>query len=232
MKSIPFFYADLIARMFPGGVFLALSLISTLEIPSSWSDFCNAGKMAGSVVMCPLIFAGLAYIVGTLLEVLLSSRLEKKYIKAFKKTLKTHAWITESAKRIVEPRPTKNLSRATFGLLIVPGTDKEREAASHLIRFHSEAKMTYSLTWIFGIFIPIILLDTCFNFNIIYEQFYWILIFIILIPLLLKVTKHRLESRARFVLRTIELLEQEKEEENISKLLDELKCKAKRIKSS
>lgn len=213
MKSIPFFYADLIARMFPGGVFLALLQMNVFEWPDSWSNFCK--NTDGSVVMCPLIFAGLAYMIGTLFEVLLNPKLEDQFTKAFETALKSHLLVTDDKEDLTDTKSykdIKDLSRATFGLLIVTTNENEREAVSHLIRFHSEAKMTFSIAWIFGIWITIIMLDECLKWQFISiggNLYCWVLGSASLIYFLYKVTMNRLESRARFMFRTIERFKNE-----------------------
>jgi hypothetical protein len=111
--------------------------------------------------MCPLIFAGLAYMIGTIFEVLLNPILETLFAGAFSKALKTHSWGSddeETQQDEADYKDIKDLSRAAFGLLIVTTNDSEREAVSHLIRFHSEAKMTFTVAWIFGIWTVLVLL--------------------------------------------------------------------------
>ena len=85
-NTIPYFYADLIARMVPGSVLISLIGITTLPMPKPWVDFIsNLGS--AQAVLIPILLAGLAYVLGTVLEALLNPILEKIYIFAFNRVL-------------------------------------------------------------------------------------------------------------------------------------------------
>lgn len=67
MNTIPFFYYDVLARMIPGGLLLALLRVAGLRTPA-----CLAGVVTGQepwkAVIMPLIVAAMAYLLGALLD--------------------------------------------------------------------------------------------------------------------------------------------------------------------
>jgi len=223
--SIPFFYADLIARMIPGAVFLALIRLTALETPEPWAESIGPGD----TVLVPLIYAGLAYLIGTALEVLLSRPLERIYIRAFKAASRTYAWTYDVPKNqaTIPVRTAEQLSRASFGPLIVGASEKESQTISHVVRFHSEAKMCFGISVVFLTVLLVQALDDWLGVQLMrtFEQDdIWRSILVMGFPLLLYCTYQRLESRARFILRAVERLGGEWESTALLSLRDELRA--------
>jgi hypothetical protein len=67
MNTIPFFYYDLLARMIPGGLLLALLRVAKLRAPCPWPVLLS-GQESWKAVVVPLIFAAGAYMAGALLD--------------------------------------------------------------------------------------------------------------------------------------------------------------------
>jgi len=208
-KTIPYFYADLIARIVPGTVLIALVSITTLPIPKPWVDFVNS-SVSGKAVIVPILFAGLAYVFGTILEALLSSALEWFYCFTFDRALRekyTPLYPENNDTEQKDIRPAKDLSRASYGHLICASTDNEKLAIPHIVRFHSEAKMCFSSATILFIFILLALAHKCSCLHLIKHidnALIWLFIIVFTVPVLLLTTYQRLQSRAWFITRTIE----------------------------
>lgn len=225
IDAIPFFYADLIARMIPGAISLALLRLIALKPPQPWADFSTG---SGNAVLLPLLYAGMAYVIGTVLEVLLSRPLESIYVCAFTSAAKTHAWTYElpQGKTTSDTRTAEFLSRASFGQLIVATADKESQVVAHLVRFHSEAKMCFTVSWLFVGFLALTFIQKCVDAAIIKpldHNIVWLFILLLSIPVLVYVTYERLKSRARFILRAIERLAGENRSGALVTLRDQLR---------
>jgi len=239
-NTIPYFYADLIAIMVPGTVLIAFIRITTLPMPEPWTDLISSMGSAQTVII-PILFAGLAYVFGTLLEALLSSFLEKIYVLAFDRALsKKYSRLYKEPKdiKIENIRPPEDLSRASFGHLISSPSDREKQAIPHIVRFHSEAKMCFSSVIIFCAFILLAVADKYTTYHLIRyieNASLWLFLMVFIILVLLATAYQRLQSRAWYVMRTIERSAAEKEAPDATKALrDELIafCNSKKIKDT
>jgi hypothetical protein len=67
MNTIPFFYYDVLARMIPGGLLLALLRAVGLRAPAPWPDLLT-GQEAWKAVLVPLVLAAMAYLLGALMD--------------------------------------------------------------------------------------------------------------------------------------------------------------------
>ncbi|MCX5889442.1 MAG: hypothetical protein NTY36_08315 [Deltaproteobacteria bacterium] len=212
INAIPFFYADLIARMIPGAISLALLGLTTFEPLHPWAEF---NMMSGMAIILPVFYAGQAYVIGTILEVLLSRPLEILYICAFNNASKTYSWTYEGPQNMQKVKKSaKELSRASFGYLIAAISKKESEIISHIVRFHSEAKMCFSVLCLFLVFLLAIIVQKSSDVSIIRpisNNIAWLFILILAIFALFYGTLQRLASRSRFILRGIERLADEEE---------------------
>jgi len=240
-KTIPYFYADLIARMVSGAVLISLIGITALHMPKPWVDFiCNLDS-AAQAVMIPILFAGLAYVLGTVLEALLNSILDKIYIHAFGSASKKYSPLYQKPNdvQMENIRSAKDLSRASFGHLIVSPSDHEKQAIPHIVRFHSEAKMGFSSAIILCAFLVLTIADKYTTYQLIRRDIenasLWLFIIGFTILALVATTYQRLQSRAWFVIRTIE---RSAAEENSSKASKELRnellvfCHSKKTKGT
>lgn len=160
---IPYFYVDLIARMVPGAVMLLLLKFSPLVPSNIWPTEISGSEHA-DVVIIPILFACLSYVIGTVFETLLAPRLENKQICEFEKAARDYAWTYampregESEKQIKNIfEKSEHLSRASFNYLAVYKSEAERAVMSHIMRTHAEAKMCYSLSLILAFFSIVIL---------------------------------------------------------------------------
>lgn len=240
-NTIPYFYADLIARMVPGAVLISLIGITTLPTPKPWLDFIsNLGS--AQVVIIPIVLAGLAYILGTLLEALMSSIIENIYILAFGRALsKKYSRLYQEPNNveIKNIRSAKDLSRASFGHLISSPSDREKQAIPHIVRFHSEAKMGFSCIIILCAFLALAIADKHTTSHLINNDIenasLWLFIIVFTIVVFLVTTYQRLQARALFVMRTIERSAAEKDSSEATKALrDELLafCDSKKMKGT
>ena len=239
-NTIPYFYADLIARVVPGSVLISLIGITTLPMPKPWVDFIsNLGS--AQAVLIPILLAGLAYVLGTVLEALLNPILEKIYIFAFNRALSrkiySRLYQMPNNVEIKEIRSAKELSRASFGHLISSPSDREKQSIPHIVRFHSEAKMCFSTVIILCAFLVLAVANkytTCqLISNEIVSASVWLLIIVFIIVALVATTYQRLRTRALFVMRTIERSAAEEDSSMATKLLrDELLafCDSKKIR--
>lgn len=239
-KTIPFFYADLIARMIPGAVFLALLQLTTLKPPSGWVEL---RKIEGAAVFIPLLYLGLTYLLGTILEAGLSHFLERFYIWEFTRACRNHAWLqcvtrdqTQGATKDETQCDLAYLSRATFGYFIVASEESENQVVSHLVRFHSEAKMCFSILFLLFAFLLlniICMFFDCVILRAIDEKEVWFGFQLLGIIILLYTTHQRLSGRARFILRAVDRFSSEKRSLVITRLHDQLQsCGATQAKSS
>ena len=196
--------------MIPGAVSLALLRLTTLKLPQPWAEFSTG---SGDAVLLPLLYAGLAYMIGTVLEVLLNPPLERIYVRAFASASKTHAWIHDASQHANrEVKSAEYLSRASFGQLIVATSEKENQIISHIVRFHSEAKMCFAVSALLSGFLALVAIQTGSCIAVIKpveHNIVWCFILVLVIPALVYATYNRLESRARFMLRAIERLADE-----------------------
>ena len=239
-NTIPYFYADLTARMVPGAVLISLIRITTLPIPKPWIDFiCSLGS--AQAVIIPILFAGLAYVLGTVLEALLNSILEKMYILAFGCALRnkySRLYQEPNEVKIENIRSAKDFSRASFGHLISSPSDHEKQAIPHIVRFHSEAKMCFSSVIVLCAFLVLAIVDKYTNHQLIRDienAPLWLFIIVLTVLVLVFTTYQRLQSRALFVTRTIERSAAEKDSSEATKALrDELLafCNSKKMKGT
>lgn len=230
-NTMPYFYADLIARMVPGTVLIALIRITTLPMPEPWIVFFSSLGSAQAVVV-PILFAGLAYVLGTVLEALLSSFHEQVYILAFYCALRNkysclYQESNEDEKKNINIRSAKDLSRASFGHLISAPSDNEKQAIPHIVRFHSEAKMCFSSVIVLFSFLVLAIANKCTNHQLISRDIenasLWLVIIILTIVVLVITNYQRLRSRALFITRTIERsAAEEGSSDATKKLRDEL----------
>lgn len=228
-NAIPYFYADLIARMVPGAVLISLMRLTTLPIPKPWVDFISNLGSAQAVII-PILLAGLAYTLGTVLEALLNAILEKIYIRAFDSALSkkySRLYRDPNSIQTKNPRSPKDLSRASFGYLISSPSDREKQSIPHIIRFHSEAKMGFSTVIILSTFLVLAAADKCTTYQLINKEIemgsVWLVIIFIIIIALVVTTYQRLQTRALFIMRTIERSAGENDASDaIKKLRDEL----------
>jgi hypothetical protein len=212
--------------MVPGTVLIALIRITTFPMPKPWTDFISSLGSAQAVIV-PILFAGLVYVLGTVLEALLSSILEHFYILAFGRAPKKYSPLYSISNDVKKDniRSAKDLSRSSFGHLITSPSDYEKQAIPHIVRFHSEAKMCFSTVMVLFAFLALTIADKYTNHQLIINienASLWLLIMILTIPALIHTTYQRLQSRAWFILRTIERSVAEKDSEATKKLRDEL----------
>lgn len=207
-KIIPYFYTDLIARMVPGTVLIALVSITTLPVPKQWvAIFERLGSAQG--VMVPILFAGLAYVSGTVLASLLSYLLEWCHIVPFKCALKKHTtrYKRTSGDSEKPRREAKELLREAFGYLITSDLDDEKQAIPHLLRYHSEGKMCFSSMIILSAFLVLAIVDNS-SYQLIRDvgiDYTWLLTILFLTILsLLYTTYEKLRDRVTFMVKTIE----------------------------
>ena len=179
---------------------------------------------------------------GTVLEALLNSILEKIYIFAFSRALSNNysRLYQEPNELKVENniRSPKDLSRASFGHLISSPSDHGKQAIPHLVRYHSEAKMCFSSVIILCAFLVFAIADKFTTYQLIRDiENAWLWLFVILftILVLLGTTHQKLKTRAWFVMRTIERSAAENDSSEANKALrDELLafCNSKKMKGT
>lgn len=72
-KLIPFFRYDILARIVPGALTLAVLAFAGVELPPVWADLfrgnTSGSPIPGSAVLVPLVCAGVCYVIGVLYEV-------------------------------------------------------------------------------------------------------------------------------------------------------------------
>ena len=135
-------------------------------------------------------------------------------------------------------RSVKDLSRASFGHLISSPSDHEKQAIPHIVRFHSEAKMCFSSVVILCAFLVLAIADKYTTYQLIRDienASLWLFIIVFTILVLVGTTYQRLQSRALFVMRTIERSAAEKDSSEATKALrDELLafCNSKKMKGT
>ena len=139
MSGIPFFYYDIVARIFPGGITLAILAFTVDDIRRLLS-----GPESWKAALVPLALTGASYMIGVLFEVLFPDWLVWTWVsdRAFKAVAEEYPW-SEKMKR---PDPnSRSKSRAfrdqAWFDLILAGKKDEAQAFAHALRFWAEAKM-------------------------------------------------------------------------------------------
>src|SRR5258708_1818174 len=89
VKDIPFFYYDIVARIFPGAVVIVLVTFTVPEIERFVS-----GSESWKTATVPLAFIGLSYMIGVLFEVLFTDWLVWQWVgdRTFGAAASKHAW--------------------------------------------------------------------------------------------------------------------------------------------
>jgi hypothetical protein len=216
-NAIPFFYTDLIARMIPGAFFLALVSLMPLELPGRWSTFMAQNSTAHAVVI-PLVYAAIIYAIGTVIETALGPFLERIYICAFRSASMEYSWTSLNGND--RPcRPAKDLSRATIGNITI-FSENEKNAVAQIFRFHSEAKMCWSISLILFAFAVFVSLP--YNLFECKPSFIYKSLIIFSAISLVWITWERLKSRARMVFRMTDRLGEKQESDSYIKLRYEL----------
>ncbi|HEX9365017.1 MAG TPA: hypothetical protein VF921_00235 [Vicinamibacterales bacterium] len=83
MNSIPFFYYDLTARIAPGMLAIALLRLTTFGFPPPWRAWPALHYALGQPVLLPLIYGGVAYLIGMVLDVMLGQMLRQHVLRAW-----------------------------------------------------------------------------------------------------------------------------------------------------
>ena len=101
--------------MVPGGFLLALLRVFPFPLPDGWVDIAD---VPANPVAVPALLLGVAYVLGTVLEIITSRRLEAIFIAAFGSAATTYPWRPGTPKVDAARISAKDLSRASFGYLI------------------------------------------------------------------------------------------------------------------
>src|SRR5690349_1222824 len=138
MESIPFFYYDIVARIIPGGILLAIVLLRQPELRTFFS-----GEESWKTAAVPLAMAGASYMIGVLFEVFFSDWLFWRRVSdvSFRKAVASHNW----SSRMRKPKPkvkeaARRYRREAWSYLVLAGKRDDAQAFAHAHRFWAEAK--------------------------------------------------------------------------------------------
>jgi hypothetical protein len=140
---IPFFYYDILARIIPGVMVLAVLRCGGLRMPEVWGSLLT---VRWGTVMAPLAIAGAAYVIGVLLEAIWyipGFRQLDEWVsnQAFDDAFREYKWLNPA------PRPDskvgeglKRFPDAAWERLTLEGAEKPLVFA-HAHRFQAEMKL-------------------------------------------------------------------------------------------
>lgn len=140
---IPFFYYDILARIMPGIMVLAVLRYGGLRMPEAWGNLLTGGWGA---VIAPLVVAGAAYVIGVLLEAGwympgFSWVAERMSNRAFQSAYNNYTWLNPSSHPDLKGREgLKPFRHAAWDWLILKGAEKPLIFA-HAHRFQAEMKL-------------------------------------------------------------------------------------------
>lgn len=139
MSGIPFFYYDILARIFPGSITVVVLMLAVDDIQKLL--LCSE---AWKTAVVPLVLLATSYMIGVLFEVVFPDWRFWRWVsdRTFRAAAKEYSWSVKM------PQPDlSNLSesrafreRAWFNLILA-GKKDEARAFAHALRFWAEAKM-------------------------------------------------------------------------------------------
>ncbi len=139
MKDIPFFYYDIVARIFPGGVVISLLVFTIPELHRFIS-----GPEPWKTATIPLAFIGLSYMIGVLFEVLFTDWLVWQWVgdMTFRAAVGEDAWPNNVTSSTMANRADCRALRDKAWFDLVLAGEKDRaQGFPHALRFWAEAKM-------------------------------------------------------------------------------------------
>lgn len=140
---IPFFYHDILARIIPGAMVLAVLRYGGLRIPEAWTRLLTGGW---GTVIAPLVLAGTTYVIGVLFEATsnlpaLARLLERVSNRAFKDAFEGYEWLNPaSCPDLKQGGELKRFRHAAWDWLTLKGEEKPL-AFAHAHRFQAEMKL-------------------------------------------------------------------------------------------
>ncbi len=140
---IPFFYYDILARIIPGVMVLAVLRYGGLRMPEAWGSLFTVGW---GTVIAPLVIAGTAYVIGVLLEVtwyIPGFRCVAELVsnRAFQSAHDNYMWLNPGSRPDSRGgQRLKPFRDAAWDWLILEGTEKPLVFA-HAHRFQAEMKL-------------------------------------------------------------------------------------------
>jgi hypothetical protein len=139
MIGIPFFYYDIIARMLPGGITLAVLALAVPEIRGLVS-----GAEAWKAAVVPIALAAASYMIGVLFEAVYPDWLIWKWVgdMTFKSAAKEYHWQGKTQKPDLDDlKESRTFRDEAWFDLVLAGKRDEAQAFVHALRFWAEAKM-------------------------------------------------------------------------------------------
>jgi hypothetical protein len=140
---IPFFYYDILARIIPGVMVLAVLRYGGLRIPEAWTSLLTGGW---GTVIAPLVLAGAAHAIGVLFEATsnlpgLHGLFERVSNRAFKDAFDAYKWLNPaSCPDFEQGGELKSFRNAAWNWLTLEGAEKPL-AFAHAHRFQAEMKL-------------------------------------------------------------------------------------------
>lgn len=137
MNAIPFFYYDIVARIFPGGITLAVFALARPEILGLAS-----GTEGWKTVVVPITLAAAAYMAGVLFEAITPDGRVWRWIsdKTFESAAEEYSWKGQKPDLQKLEDSRKFREEAWFDLILA-GERDEAQAFAHALRMWAEAKM-------------------------------------------------------------------------------------------
>lgn len=145
MESIPFFYYDIVARIIPGGLVVAILALTQPEV----STFFSGGE-SWKTAAVPLALAGASYMVGVLLEVLFSDWgfWEGVGDESFQLAIGNYSWSSTMPKpKLDDLEQSRRYRNKAWSYLVLAGKEDQAQAFAHAHRFWAEAKMCLHCVW-------------------------------------------------------------------------------------
>ncbi len=142
-KIIPWFYSDLLSRIAPGALSLALLGLAIPTAGKEFSEWLSGTCGSANVVLAPLVYVGIAYVIGLLYETYLNPVTDRTVFRwAFRTALKMVPLKTPCTRSTQDPT-LKDLTHRSVAVFHVVTTERKSAEFDHVTRFHAEGKMFF-----------------------------------------------------------------------------------------
>ena len=139
MNTIPFFYYDIVARIFPGGITLGVLAYALPRMQRLVS-----GPEAWKTTVVPLTIAAASYMIGVLFEVVSPDWIVWRRISdiTFRAAAKDFRWSQEFKQPdLASPGQMRRFREEAWFDLILAGKKDQAQAFAHALRMWAEAKI-------------------------------------------------------------------------------------------
>lgn len=142
--TIPYFSHDIVGRIVPGTIALFMMLLVDVSTPQPWVAWM--ALEAESFVIKPLIYGGLAFFIGFVLDATCSPFLNRVYCVAWAFVLRDYSWRRSApTSQTFKERTSVQSARDSFEVMLQRTSQHEPQVLAHALRFHAESRMLASV---------------------------------------------------------------------------------------